>query len=136
MSVIDQLQLTRRAFIGRLGALCGLVLVPLQQWWGAERGRTGIVLRMLPVPGVRYSRAARNHMRYRLFLSREAIIAGLPHRGLIFTVEELPVTLSQQDLQKVFGTRRSLDRRRAADRRAYEAVWVAAENKSGFPESA
>ena len=71
-------------------------------------------------------------MRNRIFASRENLVAELPHRGLIFTIEEVPVTLSRDELKKLFDGKRSLDVRRTSDRRSSTTILAATENRSGM----
>lgn len=121
---IDQKPFTRRTFVRTLGAFLGLLFVPLHQWIG--RGLLSqTVFRMLPVPGIRYSRADWNHMKNRLFSSRRALVDELPHRGFIFAVEEKPVLLSRAELDQLFSGRASLDNRRVQDRFAHGRILAA-----------
>lgn len=132
-------QISRRSFLGRAVTITvGFTLLaakPLSdifhRYFSPSRAAVPLVLRMQPVAGVRYSRAALNHMRNRIFPSREALVAELPHRGLIFTIEQVPVTLSQDDLNKLFAGKRSLDVRRTADRRSSETILIAMEKGDG-----
>ena len=130
MSVVERARLTRRAFVQRLGLLGGLLFFPIHSWFDSPVASNGKVFRMLPIDGIRYSRAARNHMLNRVFPSRAALIAELPHRGLIFTIEEAPVALAPQELRSLFATRLSLDRRRERDKSAYETILASTERKT------
>jgi hypothetical protein len=135
-----QSDISRRSFLGRIITLGSCVLLftakPLfnvfyRRLLPADANKPSI-LQMQPVAGVRYSRAAWNHMRNRIFASRENLVAELPHRGLIFTIEEVPVTLSRDELKKLFDGRRSLDVRRASDRRSSTTILAATERRPGM----
>jgi hypothetical protein len=121
--------LTRRLFIQRVGSALALLFVPLQRWLPGDAPVENKVLRMRPVAGLHYSRAACNHINNRIFPSREALIAELPHRGLIFGIEELPARLSEDELKNLFAEKRSLDKRRVSDARAFAAIIAAARNR-------
>lgn len=128
--------LTRRLFIQRVGSALALLLVPLQRWLPGGATVENKVLRMRPVAGLRYSRATWNHIKNRIFPSREALVAELPHRGLIFHIEELPVRLSEDELKKLFAGNRSLDKRRASDAQAFAAIIAAVSDRGGMLRSA
>jgi hypothetical protein len=135
-----QSDISRRSFLGRIITLGSCILLftakPLfdvlnRRLSPADANKPSI-LQMQPVVGVRYSRAAWNHMRNRIFASRENLVVELPHRGLIFTIEEVPVTLSRDELKKLFDGKRSLDVRRTSDRRSSATILAATERHSGM----
>jgi hypothetical protein len=127
-------QITRRGFLGSILTIgSGILLFTVRpasdlfhRWFSPTRPKGPSVLRMQPVPRVRYSRAGLNHMRNRIFLSHEAIVRELPHRGLIFATEQVTVSLSPTKLQELFGDSVSLDVRRHKDEPNYKKIMAAA----------
>ena len=125
---IDQQLVSRRTFMQAVVGLVGLAIIPFHHWIGGPLFQQA-VFRMRPLSGVRYSRAAWNHMNNRLFASRAELVSELPHRGMVFAIEQVPVSLSAAELEKLFGGRPSLDKRRIKDRAAHDRIFAAVQQQ-------
>jgi hypothetical protein len=68
-------------------------------------------------------------MNNRLFASRAELVSELPHRGMVFAIEQVPVSLSAAELEKLFGGRPSLDKRRIKDRAAHDRIFAAVQQQ-------
>lgn len=128
-------QISRRGFVARVTVLLSFLLIPHYRWLLKNLSKQRI-FRMQPVIGVRYSRADWNHMKNSVFISREALVAELPHRGLVFAIEQLPVSLSREELDLLFGGRASLDERHLRDRSALSRISAAVGEKDIILRSA
>jgi hypothetical protein len=126
---IGQQPVSRRTFVQKLVGLVGFLVIPFHHWI-SDISSQQIVFRMQPVPGIRYSRAAWNHMGNRIFTSRRALVAELPYRGMIFAIEQVPVSYSREDLHGLFRGRTSLDKRRTEDRAAHNQILAAIDGEA------